>query len=158
MDKKHGRLARYKKTRPWIMRPPCNRTLTSLRDVFCIRLVHREAADQRCAAERAAGCLWTDGFVHGGNVSSGAQNRPVMGAPKPAILRHRRFAHYRMLSALAPCRNYRKDGESTQDDGSTRNSGTCMGRMVRPAHRAAAWRSPEDGGTPSSSVRAIMRL
>src|SRR5208337_4138844 len=83
-------------------------------------------------------------------LSAGAQNRPVMGAPKPAILRNWRFVHYRWLSALAGgewC-----DGESTQDGGSSSNSGTFARRLVQPAHCPTSRRSPGDGRTPSSPV------
>ncbi len=56
-------------------------------------------------------------------VSWGAQNRPIEGAPKPAILRHRRLGYRPWLSAVAASQWW--DGQSTQDGGSTSNFGTC---------------------------------
>ncbi len=53
----------------------------------------------------------------------GAQNRPIEGAPKPAILRHRRLGYRPWLSAVAASQWW--DGQSTQDGGSTSNFGTC---------------------------------
>jgi YD repeat-containing protein len=85
-------------------------------------------------------------------LSSGAQNRPLMGAPKPAILRKRRFVPYRWLLALAG--SGRWNGESTQDGRSSSNSGTCAKWMVAPPHRQATGRSPRDGWTPSSPLCA----
>jgi REP element-mobilizing transposase RayT len=90
------------------------------------------------------------GLVRRAELSAGAQNRPLMGALKPAILRNWRFVHYRCLSALAG--SGRCDGKSTQDGRSSSNSGTCARRLVQPAHCPASGRSPGDGWTPSSPV------
>ncbi len=53
----------------------------------------------------------------------GCTNRPIEGAPKPAILRHRRLGYRPWLSAVAASQWW--DGQSTQDGGSTSNFGTC---------------------------------
>src|SRR5208283_3753373 len=73
-----------------------------------------------------------------------------MGAPEPAILRNWRFVHYRWLSALAGSEWC--DGESTQDGGSTSDSGTCARRLVQPAHCPTSRGTPGDGRTASSPV------
>ncbi len=73
-------------------------------------------------AAKAKAELWPK-CGSGKSVSWGAQNRPIEGAPKPAILRHRRLGYRPWLSAVAASQWW--DGQSTQDGGSTSNFGTC---------------------------------